>query len=1685
MDNNTEMQEKDNSLANKSSSEQNSAKKSNKKVVKKATERLVSKSPMAASIKIAAAHVIAYLVFGLVAIIVTIGVAMFLVMSSSMVMEKFNNLSKAIGNAIGSWFGNDDTKNIENKQIYQVLDYIEKMGYALKEEGFLTEYLTEANVQGKDVKYDGDVITHESYKGKLEDYSVDESQGVIRDENGRIVGAVSEFVNQYLISDNYIYTIKNFNVVGNPWEAFWTHVGNLFAPSLKNKRGMIAIYHDNGLGIKGGLYESGELGYIKISPSTNKMVIKKGIFNNEMAYDLEGWTGRYGMPVEFLLAVHKATMMPDLAYDMVNTFETEVNILLHESNGSALATYIGPNGTVSYGELNTAVSGVDGNGLSVIWSWVDNLHLSDAEALAALNLGIGPDNHNNGCSCTDTTCDPACKDYIFKALHLMAAENDYHYSTYFPYIQKVQDHWFRDVYFVINTNGEDSRYFVTSDDDYEKVVAERWTKYQTFSKDEAIAAGNEDLTGRYKLFVMNKDTGEAGELCTDIDVYNGTINDEESTTKYIKKAVTADITDSDVRDDYKWNSLGDGIYSAYKPDVTTGTSLDKIFTPAQIESESDEQKKDIKNKLYMNMQISNITQEGDGLRAETNPEIKKMFLTNRYFRYTGTLDVAEQITQFRHEKGYDFGKIPDDADLNDSITYIAKDGTSETVKLKDVTGNVVINQDSLNAFSMLENTHTLDADYIYRDFKELVVELGFFTKEELSDTITRCIEFPVPEISSNGYPLRILDKNEHEKSTLMHSKNDFEAKYLSDFYVSSYARGDELPEEGGSKDATSGMGALSNPKTLVKTALKVLETDKVAISNQLQSISGQKKSILGNNGGPAITEDFINEDMADVDAVVRAKAEGFKYSTADQAYPKGNKEKYDAWVSSLGGVFSQLAGQETQGNGTGDAFIDAEKYVYGLMWIAGFEYCAGTCDEPAGDEASKGGSDRCDPIMDHWFEADANKYDAYNGTPGVHHSHVDLGPSDVRPFGECAPRHIDRAMVEQNFTTNCNHTTDKVYYKAGLFGESQKADPSKPDSSCDYKELIRKFGAKIIREPCDLHMGDFIECFDESSPYMSNNPDDWTGWSHVFFVGNEDENYLHLYTTGHDFTDTGDFVRVIPRDSTRDKVYHGGWIGLHIWDLKKTERYEGYKGNEAVVSPVTGILLEYGRYNDSDFEKSILPDSTEVKISEYRENVDLKYGTESTLLEGQIDEENNEVSSQRTTDTEEKEPVVDKVGYAKILVLDAKNYKTLEANSGTKWSSHSLVNITSNEPIYIDDLDKDKEVKDMSEKEKYVYAFKDFAETYQKCGISGFTIYMDGFVCELPDLEPKADESDPTQIAGDISTLIPHGEKLTFETFKSQSLSDSTLEKQKKDKDSLIKSKYEVEEKRKLSNKSETEKYKAELKVRDEAAYVANVNNKVFIKAGTVIGRTMTDKELIDSDIRKNDPHEYSYYRIKGSEDVEESGEINEYGEVEYHMDRVMGNYIRMFMYDTNFELVENIEDYMKLDIDESDPKTEIDSLTNDFPINEKVRIIMDYLMNEQGFTKEAAAGLVGNLMLESSLMGTADNGSHYGICQWDYTGNPTSNPSSGRWLRIYNYLMDNGFTYDHLGGQVKAIFESEDYTANQSAVDGMRSQTDARAAAKYWDDTYERSGGQALEARQRYAEQALEIYDGKRDSFS
>ena len=121
-----------------------------------------------------------------------------------------------------------------------------------------------------------------------------------------------------------------------------------------------------------------------------------------------------------------------------------------------------------------------------------------------------------------------------------------------------------------------------------------------------------------------------------------------------------------------------------------------------------------------------MKQTGEAMRGETNSVIKKLFLYNTYFRYDGSQDTAEAITKLRKENDISYGALDlkydlsqDNSALEDVTTEIESDGSKKTYSLKDVSGKVMFNHDSLNAFSMLENTHTVDADYIYRDFKEL------------------------------------------------------------------------------------------------------------------------------------------------------------------------------------------------------------------------------------------------------------------------------------------------------------------------------------------------------------------------------------------------------------------------------------------------------------------------------------------------------------------------------------------------------------------------------------------------------------------------------------------------------------------------------------------------------------------------------------------------------------------------------------------------------------------------------------------------------------------------------------------------------------------------------------------------------------------------------------------------------
>ena len=1342
---------------------------------------------------------------GLVLLIlfVIIGIIMFLVTMPGMVMDQLKKLFSEVSNAVARFFGADSTQQIAEQNIYSVLDRLETMGYDLKGYGFLTDYVDKDS------------------EGNLLD---DEDDGVKRNDNDQISEAESDFVKFYIISDNYIYTLKNENLVfqseasnwlKKAWDGavatFYKGANFLYGPLLDFigvtdgvkeawGRGMLDIYYDTGkVGIKGDPLNTSLFNWdsVKIDAQNKTMAIsKRGLFNDStIEYSLDGWTGRYGMPLEFLMSIHLATLMPDLATDMATKFPTVIELYLHETEGQMNTavkagdddnTYITKDKLVEDGIISDSVFENDcvWHATGDIYNSTDDKYVYEEEKLEKfLEYGIP---HSGNCTCgqNDEKYCQACLSY-WSSIIADLKDKSKTISGWQPYIATVKDHWYRDVYFVKTNNTPD---FVDYDYDYEALYKERWTLYET------------DDSGEYILYKVD----EEGNI-TD-EKYDGT--SEEAREKGIavaKKAVTIDSSDTDILKDLKW-SKSDDIWSAYAPEnKTTNGTYKKIGEDEENATEADKKR----NNTYVKFDSSSgVVQKGEGQRTETNPEIKKMFLINKYFRYDGSAETAEVITELRkHLKSISdqdsfYGPIPDGGSSDDknymeeSVTMEDDDGNSKEYKVSDYVATVSLNQDSMNAFSMLENTHTLDADYIYRDFKELVVELGYFTKKELTDETPRLLQFLVPNTGSFGYPLRIVDKNENEYGTVIHSKGDLDAVKLQKTI---------LAEEGydpNVDNVSSEPDDEENNNTDTDSRRNHGEQSNLNNKNQdeLIAVSGQKENMMTN---------FEADLRNNLDNTVGDASGGFKADTLlDTAkncwtYIVENGQRY-----SYGGASQPINNGNT---------VDCSSFVSWILLEYGFE-----------------------EFKSHPHTSQSFYETNFNDLYGWEEIPVDSGQS---PIDQLQP-----GDIFVRYGNGTHHVTFVVE--------------------------VDTAGSKI-------------KCYD------CGNKGNWT--KSEAQGGNPIDRSYFLTRTG-----PGKIIRVEnPKQN-------------------KGEKYNGYIGNEGVVSPVTGILLEYGEYNG---------EKDSVSNEEYRANIDYKYPL--NLLsknENNESEENTSGDSSNADGAEISEADIphDHLGYAKILVLDKKTYAQLEKEfgediEGINDDNDSLLNNKNN---FVEDvLEKEDDLEDWTDEQKTIYAYKEFAETYEKAGIAGHIVYIDGFKCEYPDEEyPQGNTGQDSGTSGETesvkSDFIPEGESISLDTFKDYTDVEDSISSE----DGVSLSLYEPDEEYKMASKKATDRLNAETKVKEEAAPIFYTGNKVkiqltengtpisydgiFIKEGTVIGRTVTDKELID-EIR--DEKFGSYDELRGNDADEEK------------MMKLIGNYVRMILLDLNRDNVENVEDYLKLDDGEED----------------------------------------------------------------------------------------------------------------------------------------------------------------------
>ena len=258
----------------------------------------------------------------LVILFLLIGVAGFITSVPGLLMDKITEITSGLWDGFASFFvGNEAYIHKEDET--KLANYLQNMGYDVVGFGFAAP----------------DEVT-ESQDGNGDKYS----------------NAQSKYLLAYLLADYNTYTVH-----GNVQNAVSGFFNSIRGKSTGQVTGMLC-FDDNGLI---------DTKTVKADRANKKVTVN--VLNPELlswfntdsyTFDLEGWTGRYGKPLEFLLTLHIATMAPDLALHVASDeeFDTKVHIGFDDVISYVRAQYTISSDTVDHlKQLQTTEPG------KVIW----------------------------------------------------------------------------------------------------------------------------------------------------------------------------------------------------------------------------------------------------------------------------------------------------------------------------------------------------------------------------------------------------------------------------------------------------------------------------------------------------------------------------------------------------------------------------------------------------------------------------------------------------------------------------------------------------------------------------------------------------------------------------------------------------------------------------------------------------------------------------------------------------------------------------------------------------------------------------------------------------------------------------------------------------------------------------------------------------------------------------------------------------------------------------------------------------------------------------------------------------------------------------------------------------------------------------------------------------------------------
>lgn len=365
----------------------------------------------------------------IVIILLIIGAISFFTTVPGMMMDKITEISSGLWQGFKSFFEGNAAYITEEDQT-TLAEYIENMGYDVVGYGFATP--NEIQVQ-----------TENTDTGATETVTIK-----------------SKYLFAYLLADYNTYAIDSpvQSTISNFWSWIWG--------SDKPLTGMLKFDDASWLDITEDVEVDRDSKTVSITV-WNPEIEWLNVFNTDTyTYSLEGWTGRYGKPLEFLLTLHIATMAPDLAYHVASDeeFDTKVHINFEDVTAHVKLQYV-----VKAGAINN-IKSEDYEGV-VLWE-IDGLEYLENQIGADGTLVLSPEDLAE-IEDTMVVFDPLIgptqyDDDVVEAIEAIGMTKEglrdavslceenggegKELKTRQPYITYVDKAWYKNIYFVINNS---------------------------------------------------------------------------------------------------------------------------------------------------------------------------------------------------------------------------------------------------------------------------------------------------------------------------------------------------------------------------------------------------------------------------------------------------------------------------------------------------------------------------------------------------------------------------------------------------------------------------------------------------------------------------------------------------------------------------------------------------------------------------------------------------------------------------------------------------------------------------------------------------------------------------------------------------------------------------------------------------------------------------------------------------------------------------------------------------------------------------------------------------------------------------------------------------------------------------------------------------------------------------------